>query len=417
MTAFTVTRDVLAPALGAGRRDRAEPHADTDLGVRVAGSVGRGMFVTATDMDMVYRERIDEMPREPWRACVDAERFNAFVAGAQPTATSRCARMTKRACRCGRARVVPPSDTAGRRFPLFTRTNEGAVELTFDAAALAAGLRAVAPAMSTGKADIICAAPSCTRAGLSPPTVTDGAANQSPPNAAPAPDVIIPAPTVLRLLSLLRGIEGPLSVIVSVIADNRRQLGLDTDIEGDRRPHSRLPPRAAGAFAAPVTGPARGAAQRGRAGCQGQRTTTRSAACASSVSTASCWWQARTMPASAPAKSQCRSRASRGLSSPRRAQSALLLSALDVIDAEIVEIHTSGPQHSIWLCAADEPHNGAVIMSMRVRTCRDRPLKPGGRGLRDSRRPATGLAPRRTVQRPKHHRRAATAGRSRSARS
>ena len=33
-----------------------------------------------------------------------------------------------------------------------------------------------------------------------------------------------------------------------------------------------------------------------------------------------------------------------------------------------------------------------------MRTCRDRPLKPGGRGLRDSRRPATGLAPSVTTE-------------------
>jgi DNA polymerase III subunit beta len=46
--------------------------------------------------------------------------------------------------------------------------------------------------------------------------------------------------------------------------------------------------------------------------------------------------------------------------------SRFLLSALDAIATELVELHVADPSHPVWLCAAGEAHDGTVIMPMRV---------------------------------------------------
>ena len=82
MTTVTATRDALAPALA--RAAAIVPNRNTTpaLDCALLEASDAGLFVTTTDMDIVFRERVDTTPREPWCTCVDAERLETFVAGA-----------------------------------------------------------------------------------------------------------------------------------------------------------------------------------------------------------------------------------------------------------------------------------------------------------------------------------------------
>jgi DNA polymerase III sliding clamp (beta) subunit (PCNA family) len=82
VTAFNVAREALAPALA-----RAAGIVPARAGIPIIQCVlletsDEGLFVAATDTDVKYRERVDDVPRESWRGCVDAARLEAFVAGA-----------------------------------------------------------------------------------------------------------------------------------------------------------------------------------------------------------------------------------------------------------------------------------------------------------------------------------------------
>jgi DNA polymerase-3 subunit beta len=181
VTAFNVAREALAPALA-----RAAGIVPARAGIPIIQCVlletsDEGLFVAATDTDVKYRERVDDVPRESWRGCVDAARLEAFVAGAPADGdvVLRADDEGRLSIRSGRASCRLPMPSA-EGFPLFNRPTEGAAELTFDATAFAAGLRAVAPAMSSEQLDFICAARSCTPAASAPPMAIAWCCERSP---------------------------------------------------------------------------------------------------------------------------------------------------------------------------------------------------------------------------------------------
>ena len=275
--------------------------------------------------------------------------------------------MTKRAWQCGRARRRAACQH-GR--PKTSRCSTGPTKARskpFDAAALAAGLRAVAPAMSTEQIRYYLCGAFLHSGRL---VATDGhrlALKTVATNAPPSPDVIIPAPTVLRLLPLLRGVGGPLSVRVSpsqiIVAVSGWTLTSKlleatfpdySHVMPKRSEHPLLVRREALRSAAALVAKVAQDDKKNR----GLRLVSGDGELlvenTGDASLGACH-------VTVPLEGEPRTDPQRVGLNPR-----YLLSALDVIDAEIVELHTSGPQHSIWLCAANEPHDGAVIMSMRV---------------------------------------------------
>ena len=90
MTAF-IARDVLAPALA-----RAAAIVPSRTPMPILASVllevsGDGLVVTATDMEIVYREKIDEIPRDPWRA-------SSMPSGSTPLSPASVRRRHRTAC-------------------------------------------------------------------------------------------------------------------------------------------------------------------------------------------------------------------------------------------------------------------------------------------------------------------------------
>ena len=204
---------------GAGCGDRAEPVADPDPAVRAAGGVGRRACSSPRPTwTSIYRETVDARPREAWRGCVDAERLEAFVAGASPDGdvALRADDEGRLTIRCGRASCRLPTLPA-EDFPLFTRPNEGAVELDLRCRSVcrrAARRGAGDERRRQETRYYLCGA--FLQAGRL--VATDGhrlTLHTVAADMPPAPDVIVPGPTVTRLLSLLRGLEGPISVTVS----------------------------------------------------------------------------------------------------------------------------------------------------------------------------------------------------------
>jgi DNA polymerase-3 subunit beta len=319
-------------------------------------------------MDITYREKVDATSRELWRACVHAERLNAFVAGAPADGDVglRADDEGRLAIRSGRASCRLPTLPADN-FPLFNRPNEGAVELTVDATALVAGLRAVAPAISTEEARYhLCGA--FLHSGRL--CATDGhrlALATIAADMPPAPDVIVPGSTVTRLLPLLRGLEGPISVTVSktlVIVSASNWTLTSKVIDGTFPDYRRILPehsprpllvqrdalRSAAALVASVHHSEKktrglrlaivdGELQLMSAGEDSLGTCEVTVGIESELSAVPC---------------------------PVALNPRYLLDALGVIDAELVELHIVDPSSSVWLCAAGEAHDGSIIMPMRV---------------------------------------------------
>jgi len=254
-------------------------------------------------------------------------------------------------------------------FPGFHRSNEGAIELTFDAAAFAAGLRAVASAMATDQIRYdLCGA--LLRAGRL--VATDGhrlALKTVATDPPPSPDIIIPAPTVMRLLPLLRGVNGTLAVTVSrtqiIIGMSASTLtskvvdGTFPDYSGHIPERSSCPLlvhrkalRSAAALVAKV-GLDDGEKVRGvrlvRADAELMVES------AGDVSLGDC---------AVAVALECEPPS--GMQPPAAVNPRYLLSALDAVDAELVEVHIiDAPQRSVWICAAGEGHDGTLIAQMR----------------------------------------------------
>jgi DNA polymerase III subunit beta len=214
---FTVARKLLAPALA--RAAAVVPGRTTMPIVQclLLEASGAGLSVTATDLNTMYRERIDDVPRESWRGCVDAGRVEGFVSGApadgEVTLRADEGRLTIRAGRASCRLPILPGDD----FPVFGRRDETAVTLTFNAAALAAGLRAVAPAMNAEKTRHYLCGAFLHEGRL---CATDGnrlALRTVAIDAPAAPEIIVPSATVERIAALLRGVTGMVSAVVGQV--------------------------------------------------------------------------------------------------------------------------------------------------------------------------------------------------------
>lgn len=367
MTTVTATREALAPALA--RAAAIVPNRTTIpiLQCVLLETSGEGLFVSATDMDMTYREKVDASPRQCWRTCVNAARLDAFVAGAPPEAEvalraddeGRLTILSGRAsCRLA---TLPVED-----FPLFIQPNEAAVELTFDAEAFAAGLRAVAPAMADEPArPQLCGA--FLHAGRLCATDGHRLTLQTVATDLPlAPDIIVPSPTVTRLLSLLRGQQGPISVTLSqtqIVVRTSSWTLTSKVIDRTFPDYARLVPepsphpllvrrealRNAAALVAKVE---RGDKGRGL----------RLAIAAGELLVASSGGdRLAACEVTIPLESE-----PSALAVPVGLHPHYLLPALDAITAERVELHIADAASPVWVCAAGEAHDGSVIMPMRA---------------------------------------------------
>lgn len=141
-------RDRLAPAL-----KRAAAAIPTKVVIPILQSVlveisAVGLFVSSTDADVTYREQVDDIAREPWCGCVDAQRLHAFVDGAQADSVAlRADDEDRLRISAGRASCRLPLRLADK-FPRLNRPSQGVVEIAFESAAFLAGLHGVAGAMS-----------------------------------------------------------------------------------------------------------------------------------------------------------------------------------------------------------------------------------------------------------------------------
>jgi DNA polymerase-3 subunit beta len=368
MTAFTASRDALAPALGRAAAVVPDRTPIPIMQCVLLETSDDGLFVTATDMDIVYREKIDETPRDPWRTCVDAERLHAFVAGAQPDSdiALRSDDEGRLAARAGRASCRLPTLPADD-FPLFSRASEDAVELIFDAEAFAAGLRSVAPAMNTDPARYwLCGA----FLDLGRLVASDGnqlALKTVATDMPPSPAVIIPGPTVLRLLPLLRTAEGPLPVTVSptqIIINMSGWTLASKVIDGiypdyrcvipEHSPNPWLVRREALHSAAALVAKVGHDEKKVRALrlISGNGELLVENAGDDTLGACSVTVPLEGEPPADPQRVALNQR--------------YLLSTLGALDAELVEIHINVPQFKIWICAAGEAHDGVLIMPMRL---------------------------------------------------
>jgi DNA polymerase-3 subunit beta len=367
MTAFTVARKALAPAVARAAAIVPEKTTIPIIQCVLIETSSEGLFAGATDTELAYRERIDAEPREPWRGCVNAGPFEAFVTGLRGDGdvSLRPDDEGRLRIRSGRASCRLPLWPADD-FPVFSQRREGASELTFDAEALATGLRTVAPAMSTETSRAYLCGAFLHSGRLA---ATDGnritlhtlATDDSPP----APDVIIPGGTATKLIALLRGVDGELSVIVSEtqIAVGTSQWTLTSKLVDGTYPEYRrvIPERLPAPLlvqraelrkaAALITSVHQGDKTRGlHLTAKGNELLVASEANAAQ-GTCEVVVPIEIEP---PAVSW-----SIGLN-PK-----YLISALDAIDAELVEIHVT-PQSPVWLCAPGEANDGTAIMTMRL---------------------------------------------------
>jgi DNA polymerase-3 subunit beta len=370
VTSFTVARAALAPALARAAAIVPGRSPIAIIGCVLLEASDEGLRVVATDMDIVYRETVDALPRETWRGCVDAERLEAFVAGAPPDGevALRPDDEGRLNIRCGRAAcrlpVLPAED-----FPIFNRPNEGAVELALDAAAFAAGLRAVAPVMSDEKKAryYLCGA-FLEEAGRL--VTTDGkrlAVRTVAADTPEAPNVIIPDATVTRLAGLLRGVEGAIAVTVSrtqIIVGTSHWTLTSKLIDGTYPDYRRVLPERSSCPLVVRRGLLRNASALVAAIEHGDKvrglhlaTKGDELLVASDGDDALGACEVMVPIEVAPSAAELLV----GLNH------RYLISALDAIDTELVELHIgTDPGQPVWVCAPGEAHDGSVIMPLRV---------------------------------------------------
>jgi DNA polymerase III subunit beta len=183
----------------------------------------------------------------------------------------------------------------------------------------------------------------------------------------PAPDVIVPGPTVTRLLSLLRGVDGPLSVTVSptqIVVSAQSWALTSKLIDGTFPDYRRVLPERSPSPLLVRREALRNAAALIAAVHRGDKMHgLRLEAAGSELLVASLGDEADgacevTIPIEGgpPAVAWMT-----GLNY------RYLLHALDAIDTELVELHVArDPWSPVWLCAPGEAHDGSVIVPMRV---------------------------------------------------
>jgi DNA polymerase-3 subunit beta len=205
MTRFSIARDALAQAL-----DRAAGIVDVRSTSPILNTVrivtdGGGLTLTATDMDMIFQERVDAESRETWAGCIEVRRLIGFVKtlprGGEVTLTASEQRIEIRQDRAvARLPVMSPDD-----FPGWQLIGEPAV-CEIEGAELQSMLHMVGSAMPDKN----------ERSHLwgvhldgerSTAVATDGhrLALRRIAGLPPDTNIIVPAPTCLRLQSMLRG--------------------------------------------------------------------------------------------------------------------------------------------------------------------------------------------------------------------
>ena len=328
-----------------------------------------GLFVTTNDLTLGYREQVDNVAREPWAGCADAARLKAFVDGAESDReiTISAADADWLAVRAGRASCRLPL-LPGNEFPRPSPPHAGTVNLEFDAAAFLAALRRTAPAMSTEQTRFYLCGVFLSEGRL---CATDGhrlALHTIAADVPATPDVIIPSAAVTRLIALLRGIAGSLAVAVSAtqIAFSTPGWTLTSKLVDGQFPDYRrvLPPRA------PVPLVVNRAALHDAVALVAKMYESSNVARAARLTAEG----NELIVASAGAEALGTCEVTLAIENPEPAEpwatglnSKYLVAAVDSIEAELVELHgLTDPMMPLWLCAAGEAHDGAVIVPMRV---------------------------------------------------
>jgi DNA polymerase-3 subunit beta len=362
----TLSRDALAPLLSRANGLVTGRVVIPVLGCTRVSTGPDGTAIEATDLISWFWAKVDAEPREPWSGCVGASRLQAFVQSL-PAATIELSAGDSRLTVTGpgataRFGVLPSDD-----FPVMRLPAEPTASFELEPPALRAGLTFVAD----------CAAheggsrPHLIGAFIDPSgwlVTTDGhrmAVYRLPSPLAAFEGVILPLPA-LRLLSvLLRGFsDNAVTVAVSPRAISFRSgpWSLVTKvIDGTFSDWRRVVPERVARPLVIEADALRRAVARAAAVCH----STRTRGGRLRLDGAELAISAATDPADTEVESLIPVEGG-----PGHAELSLkleyLADALDAVGGERVELHTDGPSHPVWLCAAGEAESGIVIMPMRI---------------------------------------------------
>lgn len=362
---ITIPRDRLALAL-----ERVVPAASVGSPMPILTTIkivagGGGIALSATDTEVLIEEHIAEPTPEPWAGCADASRLAGYVAslpkGGDVLLIGGEDRLEVRQGRSAARLLVLPADD----FPVW-REAPKAEEFTIGSNQLAAALRAVNHAIASDDARRylggVCLH---TAPGGCVAVATDGhtLALHHLPAWPEGRSIIVPRATCDRLLRLLRGFSSDLSIRLSAstLAVSAGAWSLRSKLIDGEFPNygGALPPRSPNparvdraALLAAVTR----IAQIARDG------------------------ESRGMTLEVAAGELCLSGGASGQlggaedvlaitggASPARVHlnTKYLTDALRSIEAATVELHIGLPMQAVWLCAADEARDGALVLPMR----------------------------------------------------
>ena len=337
------------------------------LGCVLLEAAVEGLFVTTSDLDMTMRAQVDGSARPPWSGCADVRRLESFVDGipGDSEIVLRADDEDRLRVSAGRASCRLPLLPADE-FPRLGPPHKGTVEIAFEAPAFLAALRGTAPAMDEGSVHRYMCGVFFGAAAL---CASDG--HRMALRAIERydhPEVIIPSAAVARLIALLRGVEGLLAVAVSPtrITFSKPDWTLASKLIDGRFPDYRLvlPERVSTPLMVDR------AALRAAVALVASMYDNSSKARAVRLSASGGELVVAT-PGDATF-GDCESAVALAGDGPAKPCSTAvnakyLLSAIDSIAAETVELHLADDvMVPLWVCAAGEAHDGAVIVPMRV---------------------------------------------------
>jgi DNA polymerase-3 subunit beta len=364
---ITVARDAVAPGLA--RAVALVPNRTT-IPILACCRIETGpneLNLGTTDCDVWCTASVHAEASEPWLGCVDAVRLLGFMqslpAGSSVELTADDQTLTIAADSAKARLAVVPAD----HFPMFTLRAETQVTFELEAPALLAALRFVEPSANREDSRRYLCGAHIDPEGLL--VTTDGHRLAVHRFAASLPafdGVILPLPALKLALALLKGFAGMVTVTITpnlVTLTGGSWVLASKLVDGTFPEWRRVLPARSKTPVVIETAALSVAVDRVAAICRVPNT--RMSAARLRVEAGELHVSAVTDAADAEVESVIAVEAGAG-DAEVGLSARYLAEALDVLDAEQIELHVSAGWEKIWVCAVGEAENGVVIMPMRV---------------------------------------------------